>query len=83
MLAKTSRWTCSQHAQSLAQLLQAGPGPRETGVVAVDDAQVSRNDRGRCAEGADILGDDNPAFSYGSLQDTPVVSSAKPRPVRC
>jgi hypothetical protein len=39
------------------------------------------DERCRYAEGADVLRDDDPAFSCSSLEHASIISSAKPRPV--
>jgi predicted nucleic acid-binding protein len=82
MLSKACWWICSQRHEGLAQPLQARPGARKTRVVTVHNADMARNESNRHAEGTDILRDYDPALCQRSFQYTPIVSSAKPRPVR-
>ncbi len=50
-------------------------------MMAVHDPDMIRYERCSYAESADILGDDDPAFGYRSLEHTSVISPAKSGPV--
>jgi hypothetical protein len=49
--------------------------------MAVDDPDMIRHERCSYAESADILGDDDPAFGYRSLEHASVINPAKSGPV--
>lgn len=50
-------------------------------MMAVHDPDMIRYERCSYAESADILGDDDPAFAYRSLEHASVISPAKSGPV--
>ena len=82
MLPQTGWRVRGQCDQGLAQLLQARPRARKTGVMAVHDSDMIRNKRCRNAEGTDVFGHDDPAVCYRGAQYLPVVGPAKSRSVR-
>ena len=49
--------------------------------MTVHNPDVIRDKCCRYGEGADIFGDDDPAFGYRGLEHASVISPAKPRPV--
>src|SRR5262249_16730062 len=82
MLAE-ARWRiCRQSDKGPPEALQTSPGAREARMMAVHDADVARYELDRRREGADILGNDNPALSDCGLEDARIVHPAKPWPMR-